>query len=64
MADPLPRPHAPKITRRTLSDAVYVCARCRKRGGTLKKERGRYVCDKGCKVGGAPHSTEQGAPEG
>jgi hypothetical protein len=48
MGEPEPSPHAPKITRRTLSDAVYVCAKCKRRGGTLKKENGNYVCYPWC----------------
>lgn len=45
--DPAPRPHAPKITRRTLSTRVYVCAKCRERG-TLKREGTVYVCFPRC----------------
>ena len=52
MGEPAKRPHAPKITRRTLSDAVYVCARCRERG-TLTREGRVYVCFPRCGSGKA-----------
>lgn len=56
VAPPTERPHDPKVTSKTLSKQVYICARCSKQGGTLKRlqefQETVYVCFPGC---GTPH---------